>query len=83
MIITTDINKLVEVLKTVFATKDEMDAGFEEMNNKFDQLQTSVDGILNMAKDHPQEIAVVGGRVDNVERWVKKAAPKIGIKYEA
>lgn len=85
MITTNDMIKFSKFIRedfgTVFATKEEMNAGFEAMNKKFSQLQASVDGILSMAKDHPQEIAVVGGRVDNVEKWVEKAASKIGIKY--
>lgn len=81
MLTTKDVNKLIEVMKTTFATKDEMNAGFNEMNKKFTQLQTSVDGILKIAKDHPQEIASVGSRVDNLERWVKKASPKVGVEY--
>ncbi len=75
-------NFIKEDMKTVFATKVEMNAGFKAINKKFDQLQTSVDGILNIAKDHPQEIVAVGSRVDNIEGWVKVAAPKIGLEYK-
>lgn len=86
MITTNDMikfsNFVKEDMKTVFATKEEMNAGFKAMNKKFAQLQTSVDGILNIAKDHPQEIAAVGSRVDSVEGWVKVAAPKIGLEYK-
>lgn len=43
-------NFLVEDMKTVFATKEEMNAGFKAMSDKFSQLQASVDGILNRLK---------------------------------
>lgn len=73
---------LLEEFKLVFLTKEEMDERFERMNSKFDQLQTSVDGLVKNIVTDNQEIPAIGHRVDNVDNWVKKATPKIGLKYK-
>jgi len=69
-------------LQDVFATKEEMNTGFEIISKKIDNLQTSVDAIAkdNLAKT--QEMPVVNHRIEKVENWIDKAAPKLGIKFQ-
>jgi hypothetical protein len=45
MLTPEDIKNLTEFQKTIFATKAEMEAGFDNINKKLDNLQTSVDAI--------------------------------------
>ena len=82
MLTSQDVNKLIDAMKVFFYTKEDIDRKFDFVDEKFSQLQTSVDGIAKIATDNPLEIAAVGNRVDNVEGWIEKAAPKIGLEYK-
>lgn len=73
---------LLEEFKLVFVTREEFNARFAEQDQKFSQLQTSVDGLTKTILIDRHEIPALGHRVDNVENWIKKAAPKSGIKYK-
>ena len=79
MLTAKDIKKLteyqLEVFKDVFATK-------EELNEKFFRLQTSIDGLSKQVLDVNKEMPVVSHRVKNLESWVGKASPKLGIKFQ-
>ncbi len=68
-------------LQDVFATKKEMKTGFNNINKRLDNLQTSVDAIAKDNLTKSQEIPVLNRRVKQVENWVDKAAPKLGIKF--
>jgi uncharacterized protein with LGFP repeats len=85
MLTSEDIKNLTkyqtEVLKDVFATKKDMDAGFEKLDKKMTNLQTSVDAIAKDNHDKSQERPVLDHRIKEVENWVDKAAPKLGIKF--
>jgi hypothetical protein len=70
-----------EVFKDVFATKKDMDAGFEKLDRKLSNLQTSVDAIAKDNLSKSQKVPVLGYRIKEVENWVDKAAPKLGIKF--
>ena len=71
-----------EVLKDVFATKEDMNAGFESVNKKLSSLQTSVDAIAKDNYDKSQEMPVINERLEKAENWIGKAAPKLGIKFQ-
>lgn len=82
MLTAKDLKKIteyqVEVFKDVFTTKTELNV----VEQKIDRILTVVDGLAKNDKKNHQEITVVGARVSNVETWVEKAGPKIGLKYE-
>jgi predicted nucleic acid-binding Zn-ribbon protein len=82
MLTPEDIKNLTEFQKTVFATKEEMNAGFESLNKKLSNLQTSVDAIAKDNLTKSQEMPVVNNRIEKVENWIDKAAPKVGIKFQ-
>jgi hypothetical protein len=75
-------NFLIKDFETVFATKEEMNQGFKELNEKFSQLQSTVDGFAKSYNDNDIETTALGHRVDTIETWVKKAAPKVGLDYK-
>jgi len=73
-----DIKKLteaqIEAQKEIFYTKEDMD-------KKFSKLQTSVDAFAKDKQTKDQEMPVLNRRIKDVEDWVDKAAPKLGIKF--
>lgn len=71
-------NFLINEFKEVFATK----ADFKVLDDKISTLQNSVDGLAKLGSDNQDEVAALGGRVDNVKGWVKVAAPKLGLEYK-
>jgi hypothetical protein len=68
---------LILAFRDIFATK----ADIARLEERFDQLQTSVDGIardnLNLDKDK----IISNYRLDKLEEWTGKAAPKLGIDF--
>ncbi len=82
MLTSSDIKKLISVMKEFFYTKEEIDEKFLKSDEKFSQLQTTVDGIARDNKIFHEEMAVMGYRVSRHDKWIQKAAPKVGIKYD-
>ncbi len=82
MLTSEDINKLIDAMKAFFYTKEEMDVKFENIENNFSILQTSVDAFAKTVNDTDQEVSALGNRVDNIDTWVQEAAPIIGLKYK-
>jgi len=76
-----DIKKLtkyqVEVFKDVFVTKDD----FRKTDVKIDEIQISLDVVLNDKKTRDQEVAVLNYRMKKTEDFLDKAAPKLGLKF--
>ena len=70
-----------EAFKDVFATKKDMEAGFEKLDKKMTDLQTSVDAIAKDNLTKSKEMPVLSHRIKEVENWVDKAAPKLDIKF--
>jgi predicted nucleic acid-binding Zn-ribbon protein len=68
---------LIDEFKEVFATKEDL----KELKDQISEIQTTMDGIAKLAAKHDDEIPIMGSRIDRVESWVQKAAPKIGLKY--
>ena len=84
MLTNNDIKKIIEAQKDVFYTKDELDENFyskKELDSKFTKLQTPIDAIAKDNLDKSQEIPTINHRVKDIENWVDKAAPKVGIKF--
>lgn len=82
MITTEEIKKisdyLVLVFKDIFATKED----FKKLDTKISKIQTSLDEIAGITEHNKKEIPALGGRIDNVESWVKQATPKIDLEYK-
>jgi len=83
-----EINSSVEAVKTFIqenvALKDDIQTLKTELPSKenFSQLQTSVDGLAKLTKDFYEEVTVLRGKVERMEKWIQDAAPKLGLKYE-
>jgi pimeloyl-CoA synthetase len=78
MLTKEDIENLARYFKEIFATK----ADLAQLEGRFDVLQTSVDKIVKDNEKFFQELKVMNYRVKNVESWIDKAAPKVGIHFE-
>lgn len=61
---------LLGEFKLVFATKEEMNAGFEEINQKISNLTTAVDGFMKTSVKNEQEILVMGHRLEKIEQKI-------------
>lgn len=85
MLTADDIKKLtdyqVELLKDVFPTKKDVDTAFDGLNKKISNLQTSVDAIAKGNDTNNKERVVADRRIKDLENWVDKAAPKVGVKF--
>ena len=81
MLTKEDIKNLIKAEKEVFVTKTELVDVETRLKQSFSNLQTSVDGLVKTVKDK-QEIKVLGHRVDKVETWTRKAAPKVGVEFK-
>lgn len=89
MLSTDDIKKItnaqIEAQKQIFFTKDQLEEKFytkPEMDTKFSGLQSSIDSFTKDKQTKDQELPVLNRRVKEVENWVDKAAPKLGIKFQ-
>jgi hypothetical protein len=68
----------IEAFKDIFVIKDD----FNELTNKFDILQTSVDAYAKRADTYFQEMVVLAHKVDRHEKWFHLIAEKLDIKLE-
>jgi uncharacterized coiled-coil DUF342 family protein len=82
MITNKDVQKLLTAFKTVFATREELDEKFGKLNNKFNDLQSAVDGYAKKADAYFQEMVMLSHRVNKLEKWVQQIAEKAGVKLE-
>ena len=82
MLTPEDIKNLTEYQKEIFVTKDEFQEAFGELKQSIKTLQIAVDGIAKISKDDADEIASAQYRLDKVESWVSKAAPKVDVRFE-
>ncbi len=69
---------LIHEFKEVFVTKEDL----KVLDIKISNLQSTMDGIVKITAKHEDEIPIMGSRLENVEGWVKEAAPTIGLKYK-
>ena len=77
------LDNLIAFLREHMVTKQELAELKSELPTKadFSQLQTSVDGIARQYTTMSQELTVIGERTSRMERWITKAAAKIGLDY--
>ena len=82
MLTDEDIQKLIKEFQIVFATKGELQSFKEEMAEKFDNLQTSVDEYLKEVKKNSQEITVMGKSVRKNTDNIASLAESTGTELE-
>jgi len=78
MITINEIKKLTEFQKEVFMTKEDG----KEIKESLGTIQTSLDNLAKDVKDLKQEKTVINYRMKNVENWVDKASPKLGLGFK-
>jgi hypothetical protein len=79
-----DFDNLKTFIQTNVALKDDIQTLKTELPSKedFSQLQTSVDGLAKLTKDYYEEVIVLRGKVERMEKWIQDASLKLGLKYE-
>lgn len=82
MLDNTDIIKIIEAQREVFATKEDFVVFQEEMRKNFSTMVTSVDSYAKKADTYFQEMAVLGYQVTRHERWLKQIAERLELKLE-
>jgi len=77
-------DNLRDFLSEHMVTKQEIEERFETLPTKqdFHQLQESMDGIARLFTTQQPEFVVIGERTSRMEKWILKAAQKIGIDYK-
>lgn len=66
MLTQTDIKKIIDANKEVFATKNDILRVKDELIGDFSDLQSSVDGYAKKADTYFQEMLVMAHRLDRV-----------------
>lgn len=79
-----DFDNLKTFIEQNVALKDNIQDLKMELPSKedFSQLQTSVEGLAKLTKDYYEEVTILRGKVERMEKWIQDAAPKLGLKYE-
>ena len=60
------------------ATKDDIDG----LKEDFSKLESSVDNHAKKVDTYSTEMTVLSHKIDRHEKWIEKAAKKLGIKLE-
>lgn len=79
MLSTTEIKKIVDAHREVFATKMELADFREEMRGSYSNMLTAVDTYGSKADKYFQEMVVLSRQVDRLEKWVHEIANKVGV----
>jgi len=77
-----DIQKIIDAMEEVFATKQEFEKWKEELRTDFSKLQEAVDAYAKKADTYFQEMVMLAHKVERHEKWIKQIAEKLGIKLE-
>ena len=83
MLVDEDIKKIVDAHREVFATKLDFSAFQEEMRKNFSDLQTSVDTYAKKADTYFQEMVLLSHKVDQLEKWIRELAAKVGMQLNS
>jgi predicted phage gp36 major capsid-like protein len=83
MLTTEDIQNIIKAEKEVFATREEYKRDFEDLRKDFRALQTSVERLVTNFEKYYEEQKILTHKLERLEAWVKKAADKLGLNYEA
>lgn len=72
-----DSSELITYLDKEFR---QIHSRMDDLGQKFDSLQNSVDSYAKRADAYFQEMVVLGHKVDRHEKWLQQIADKVGIK---
>jgi len=79
MLTSEDIKKIteaqVESQKDLFYTKYELDS-------KFSRILSHLDWLVKREKDREEARTIKGNRLERIESWIQRAAPKLGVEFE-
>ena len=77
-----EITKVIDAFKGVFSTRTEIEGRFDDMTQKFSNLQTAVDKYSQKADGYFQEMLLLSHKVERHERWLKEIADKLGVELK-
>ena len=77
-----DIQKIIDAMQEVFATKQEFEKWKEDLRTDFSKLQEAVDAYAKKADTYFQEMVMLAHKVERHEKWIRQIAEKLGIKLE-
>ena len=78
-----DLDKTSTLLiKEIFTTKDELIKRLNDIDEKFNNLQTSIDSYAKKSDAYFQEMAMLSHKVNRQEKWIQEIAKKVGIRLE-
>jgi len=79
MLTNEDIKNLIAAQEKVFATKEELNNGLENIRKDFLDLQTSVDAYSKKADTYYLEMTSLSSQVDRHDRWIQGLAKKVDV----
>ncbi len=77
-----DIKAITQAGGEIYSTKEDLAALELKFDQKFDKVLTLLDSVAKNMKDYHQEVTVNRSRLERMEEWIQKAAPKIGVEYK-
>jgi len=72
--------KFTIILREIIRIEKEMEVGFGNLRNNFNQLQEAVDGFAKKADTYFQEMLMLSHKVDRLEKWIFEIAEKTGVR---
>ena len=72
--------KLEIILREILRIEKQMEAGFADLHQGFNQLQGSVDAYAKKADTYFQEMVMLAHKVDRLEKWIHQIAEKTGVR---
>jgi hypothetical protein len=82
--ISTKLENLQNFLREHMPTKAKMQQMRSELADKadVDRILTVADKIAKNSEDYRIEVTALSQRIEEMEGWIKQAAPKLGIEYK-
>lgn len=78
-----NVDKQLDILsREMFATKDDLESFRKEVEENFNNLQSSIDAYAKKADAYFQEMVMLSHKVDRHEKWLLAMAEKLGMKLE-
>ncbi|MDP1706521.1 MAG: hypothetical protein Q8L36_01750 [bacterium] len=71
------------VIREIFGLREHMDVRMDNLERKFDRLQTAVDGYAHKADKYFQEMIALNNRVNRLERWIEQIAEKLDLDLKS
>ena len=82
MLTNEDVQKLLKVFETKFATKEDLVGVESRLNQKFDTLMSAVDTYAKKADTYFQEMVMFSHKIELLEKWIHQIAEKTGIELK-